>query len=90
MKFTGSMRIYFNRHGAFPLMWCIEPDPRTASGAWPSWEIAVREVLFDCVSVATVYRKKEEADEDDGRPSGWLEATGTLTVGAYGIARIAP
>lgn len=28
MKFTGSMRIYFNRHGAFPLMWCIEPDPR--------------------------------------------------------------
>lgn len=47
-------------------------------------------VLFDCVSVATVYRKKEEADEDDGRPSGWLEATGTLTVGAYGIARIAP
>lgn len=42
MKFTGSMRIYFNRHGAFPLMWCIEPDPRTASGAWPSWEIADR------------------------------------------------
>jgi len=87
MIFVGSMRCYFNRHGAAPLMWCVEPSP-TNNGAWPKWEIAVRDVVFDGVQVRTVYKAKATADEDDGRPSGWLEASGRLFVGDDGIARI--
>lgn len=32
ITFTGPMRLYFNRHGAAPLVWCVAAD---------GWELAV-------------------------------------------------
>lgn len=77
---TGKFRVYFNRHGAEPLMWCVAPD---AGG----WEIAVRDVQLATIA-ETVYRKKETADEDDGRPSAWIAIEGVLTVNPAGFATI--
>lgn len=74
-------RIYFNRHGAEPLMWCVSPEDG-------SWEIAVRDVEIHDVDVKTVYKPKPTADEDDGKPSAWIEASGSLDVRPGGIARI--
>lgn len=80
MVLTGKFRVYFNRLGAEPLMWCVAPD---AGG----WEIAVRDVQLATIA-ETVYRKKETADEDDGRPSAWFAVEGVLTVNAAGFATI--
>jgi len=76
----GRWRIYFNRHGAEPLMWCVSPDEG-------GWEIAVRDVQIATIAEA-VYRKKETADEDDGRPSAWFLCEGVLTVFLSGFATI--
>lgn len=70
MVTTGTFRIYFNRHGAAPLTWCVH------NGAW---EIAVSEVRVVGVC-RTVYKQKAAADEDDGIPSGWIEAQGKLKI----------
>jgi hypothetical protein len=77
---TGKFRVYFNRHGAEPLMWCISPE-------LGGWEIAVRDVQLATIA-ESVYRKKETADEDDGRPSAWFAIEGVLTVNAAGFATI--
>lgn len=77
---TGKFRVYFNRHGAEPLMWCISPEGG-------GWEIAVRDVQLSTIA-ETVYRKKETADEDDGRPSAWIACEGTLTINVVGFATI--
>jgi hypothetical protein len=77
---TGKFRVYFNRHGAEPLMWCVSPETG-------GWEIAVRDVQLAAIA-ETVYRKKETADEDDGRPSAWFAIEGVLTVNAAGFATI--
>jgi hypothetical protein len=69
--------------GAAPLFWCIAP-----AGA-PTWELCVRAVLFHGVSVQTVKDiSKQTADDDDGRPSAWVEAYGELQLGDDGIAVI--
>ena len=81
MTSTGKFRVYFNRHGAEPLMWCISPE----SGLW---ELAVRSVQLATPTAETVYRKKETADEDDGRPSAWIAVEGVLTVHTHGHATI--
>lgn len=78
---TGYWRVYFNKHGAEPLMWCISPDEG-------DWEIAVRDVQMTATAV-TVYRPKPLQDDDDGKPSAWLFVTGTLTVNSSGFAVIA-
>jgi hypothetical protein len=78
--FTGRFRLYFNRHGAAPLTWCLSP----VDGLW---ELAVRTVNLNAPS-ETVYKPKAEADEDDGRPSAWIECEGQLTVFAHGHASI--
>jgi hypothetical protein len=77
---TGKFRVYFNRHGAEPLMWCVSPETG-------GWEIAVRDVQLATIA-ESVYRKKETADEDDGRPSAWFAVEGVLTVNAAGFATI--
>lgn len=76
----GKFRVYFNRHGAEPLMWCVAPE---AGG----WEIAVRDVQLATIA-ETVYRKKETSDDDDGRPSAWIAVEGVLTINAAGFATI--
>jgi hypothetical protein len=65
------LRLYFNRHGAEPLVWCIATD---------SWEIAVSSVHIVDVPVTSMYRPKQTADEDDGKPSAWFEVQGILTI----------
>jgi hypothetical protein len=79
MKATGTFRIYFNRHGAAPLVWCVATD---------DWELAVAAVEITA-AVRTVYEKKLIPDEEDGRPSAWLEVKGELIVSAS-CARISP
>ncbi len=76
----GKWRVYFNRHGAEPLMWCISPEDG-------SWEIAVRDVQLATIA-ESVYRKKPVADEDDGRPSAWFSIEGQLTINPAGFATI--
>lgn len=79
MTFAGKFRLHFNRHGAAPLVWCVATD---------EWEIAVAGI--DCTApMVTVYRPKETPDDEDGKPSAWLETRGTLTL-TGSIARIAP
>lgn len=79
MTFTGKMRLHFNRHGAAPLVWCIATD---------GWELTVSAIAVD-VSVRTVYRSKPTPDDEDGKPSAWLECEGSLVV-AGSIATISP
>lgn len=84
---SGTFRVYFNRHGAEPLMWCVAPSPSHPLGMWPRWEIAVRLVSFES-GCSTCYEKKETPDDEDGRPSAWLEGVGTLTIDRSGHAVI--
>ena len=70
MTTTGLFRLHFNRHAAAPLVWSIATD---------AWELNVSEVR--CLApLRTMYRPKATPDEDDGRPSAWLEVWGVLTV----------
>jgi hypothetical protein len=66
----GRFRVYFNRHGAAPLVWCVATD---------HWELAVAAVDIRA-PVLTVYIPKATPDHEDGRPSAWLEVTGALHV----------
>lgn len=80
MTAIGSFRVFFNRHGAAPLVWCIAPE-------CGGWEIAVADVDITA-PVRAVYQPKPEKDEDDGKPSAWLAVDGLLTVLASGHASI--
>lgn len=79
MRFSGRMRLYFNRHGAAPLVWCVATD---------DFELAVKSLVIEGVQVTSVYRVKATADDEDGKPSAWFEVDGVLTV-ASGNATIA-
>jgi hypothetical protein len=79
---TGRWRVYFNRHGAAPLVWCVAPDEG-------GWELAVPRVLI-LTFASTVYQPKATPDDEDGRPSAWFVVDGTLEVMASGLARIVP
>lgn len=81
VSFVGAFRVYFNRHGAAPLMWCISP-------LLGNWELAVQRIAIDGVCARTIYAPKETPDEDDGKPSAWIEATGLLTLHDDGSATI--
>lgn len=70
MIFVGKFRVYFNRHNAAPLVWCVATD---------NWEIAVAGIAIRA-EVRTVYEPKATADEDGGKPSAWLEVEGELEV----------
>jgi hypothetical protein len=67
---AGTFRIYFNRHQAAPLVWCIATD---------TFELAVAGWISE-VPVHSVYINKEVPDHEDGKPSAWLEVTGVLLV----------
>ncbi len=67
---AGVFRVYFNRHQAAPLVWCIRCH---------LLEIAVAHVVINAPT-ETVYQPKATPDDEDGLPSAWLEVTGVLTV----------
>lgn len=69
---AGVFRVYFNRHGAAPLVWCVATE---------HWELAVAAVDIRA-PVRTVYVAKATPDHEDGKPSAWLEVAGTLTISA--------
>ncbi len=71
---AGTFRIYFNRHLAAPLVWCIATD---------HYEIAVASVLLDAPA-RTVYAPKATDDHEDGKPSAWQEVTGVLVIDSAG------
>lgn len=71
MAHRGTFRVHFNRHGAAPLVWCVATD---------EWELAIASVTVDGVELRTVYRPKATPDDEDGKPSAWLEVTGVLTI----------
>lgn len=77
---VGKWRVYFNRHGAEPLMWCVSPEDC-------SWELAVRDVHITAPS-ETVFQKKDTADDIDGKPSAWVAVEGQLTIATDGHATI--
>lgn len=74
---AGTFRVYFNRHQAAPLVWCIATSDMEI-------EFAVAAVTIDA-PVKTVYRRKETPDDEDGHPSAWLEVTGVLAVDGVSV-----
>lgn len=84
----GRWRVYFNRHGAAPLVWCVAAVRREEGVDVVAWELAVPDVQFELASLRTVYKPKIAPDDEDGRPSAWLEVEGVLTLSDGGAARI--
>lgn len=82
MTHTGIFRIYFNRHQAAPLVWCVA----AMSGNAMCWEIAVEHVVLRAPA-RTAFVPKLEKDEDDGKPSAYLETYGELVI-TGGIATV--
>lgn len=82
MRFTSDVpfRIYFNRHSAAPLVWCV---------AGPGYELALAELVVR-TPVTYRYRPKETPDDEDGKPSAWCEAAGTLVIDSIGRAELVP
>jgi hypothetical protein len=78
MTCAGTFRVHFNRHGAAPLVWCVATD---------EWELAIASIVITGAEIRTVYKPKATPDDEDGKPSAWLEVTGVLTV-VGGEARI--
>lgn len=76
MTATGTFRVYFNRHSAAPLVWCVATD---------EWEMAVRAVFVRGLVVTSVYTPKVTDDDEDGKPSAYFVVRGTLRV-AVGMA----
>lgn len=75
--YRGQMRLHFNRHGAAPLVCSVATD---------DWELNVSG--FEISAPArSVYRPKATPDDEDGRPSFWIEVDGTLTL-IGSVARI--
>jgi hypothetical protein len=72
LAIAGTFRVYFNRHQAAPLVWCIATD---------HLEIAVAEVVITSTfGVRTVYQPKATPDDEDGKPSAWLVVDGVLRI----------
>lgn len=80
---SGVWRVYFNRSGAFPLVWCIAPEVGDAGGC----EIAVASVEI-AARAETVYELKGTPNHEDGRPSAWFRVAGRLSISPSGHARI--
>jgi hypothetical protein len=88
LSVEGRFRVYWNRHGAAPLVWCVAPVTHLAGEpVVVAYELAVRSVDIH-TSASTVHRPKETPDDEDGQPSGWIEAAGVLTVDENGWATI--
>lgn len=82
MKFSGTLRVFFNVHNEAPRVWCI----RNGDG----FEVAVCEVVLDNVIATSRYQKRGERGQHDtyGEPSAWFEVVGTCEVDDSGRALI--
>ena len=84
----GTWLVYFNRAQAAPLVWCCALVNHTGGDSPNPWiEIAVADVLINA-PCRTVYAPKSTPDDEDGKPSAWIEVDGVLTI-AGGVATIA-
>lgn len=81
LLFTDAFRVYFNRHNADGLSWCVSPE----SGAW---EIGVKTLAIN-TPTTTVHKPKATPDDEDGRPSAWVSTRGALFLEMDGSATIA-
>jgi hypothetical protein len=88
MTCTGTFRVYFNRHQAAPLVWCVALESGD-KGTQPAWEIAVRSVSIHA-STTTIYSPSKSPDDETRAASAYMLATGTLSVTDTGHAVIAP
>lgn len=80
IRVVGRWRVYIHRANPDGLPWCVAPDVG-------GWELAVRSVSIVTPS-STVYTPKTTPDDEDGRPSAWIQASGVLVVDESGCARI--
>lgn len=82
MQYRGALRVYFNRDGAAPMVWCVSPEDA-------AWELAVQRVTLEGgADATTAYQPKATPDDEDGRPSAWIAAHGHLRVYADGTATV--
>lgn len=83
MTYVGLIHVYFNSHGAAPLVWCV--------GVPGLFELAIAAVVIDAPANA-VYKPKPTPDDEDGRPSAWFEVNGALRIveGRVAIIERAP
>jgi hypothetical protein len=79
MTTTGQFRVYFNRHQAAPLVWCVATD---------CFEVAVATVAISA-PVRAIYEPKATPDHEDGKPSAFLEVFGTLIIDGDGARIVA-
>lgn len=88
LRYSGTMRVHFNRHGSAPFVWSVVPvKVNDADEYEPICEIVVRSVEIRS-HVRTVYLPKDVADDEDGKPSAWLLTTGVLEIDNDGNARV--
>lgn len=83
---VGHWRVYFNRWGAAPLLWCISTSPALSG---PSWEIAVRGVrIIGDASTDVDGTAILGGGGDIDRSRAWIAVFGHLTIDASGLATI--
>lgn len=82
---VGHWRVYFNRWGAAPLLWCISTAPALNG---PSWEIAVRSVRIIGDASTDVDGTAPLGNGDSDRAKAWISVFGHLTIDASGLATI--
>lgn len=80
-------RIYFNRHQAAPLVWCVAAQADQSSKVM--FEVAVS-ALGCTAGIVSAYEPDSGPSDDTGRPVAWFEAYGELTVDELGRATIKP
>ena len=70
MTASGTVRLHFNRAAAAPIVWSVSTH---------EWSLDVSAIVVRGL-MRSVYKPKDTADEDDGKPSAWFEVTGLLVV----------
>ena len=85
VEVDGRFAVYFNRHQAAPLVWCIALLDIAGS---PVWELAVSELVIEKTTATARYRPGQSDDSESGIPSAVIECSGRLTVLKSGFARI--
>ena len=84
VEVDGRFAVYFNRHQAAPLVWCIA----LISGVDVVWEISVPSLVISGVVVSTKYAPPEGPDDETGLPSAIMVCSGLLSVNSSGHATI--
>ena len=78
--FQGAMRVFFNAHSAYPLVWTIQ----SVDG---EWEVDVPSVAIHIV-MESKYDATPQLPDHSGPPCAWFEGSGDVYVGEDGRAVI--